>query len=345
LFVWPHWQEYRFYNWQMSVLRKPEFTLGALIDRASWLPVVQGVFARMFPVLVVASLGVVTIAARGLATHPADRLLVLWLLVGLAELVVHDSGNERRYVMFVPVLVGLAARTISFTEPLLPARTTASRLARAGGAALLLTLGYIIVGSACRLLFETELMAGRLSFSVRLAAATAVACTIATLLGWNVLTRRLAARAMPVASGAVLVIVSLAWNLPDYSEWLHHRAERNYRASVALGHVLPPASLVQGKLANGMALENTIRPIFIGNGFGNYEDRLRRPDVHYLLTYDLPRIGYESSDGSGLIDGILEHYPRRRVIATFEVDEAPGIERAVLFDKGPEDEAHDAHHQ
>ena len=29
-------------------------------------------------------------------------------------------------------------------------------------------------------------------------------------------------------------------------------------------------------------------PIFIGHGFGNYDDRLQRDDVRYILTYDLP---------------------------------------------------------
>ena len=38
MFVLPHWNEYRFYNWQMSVTRKPSYALSALVDRASWLP-------------------------------------------------------------------------------------------------------------------------------------------------------------------------------------------------------------------------------------------------------------------------------------------------------------------
>ena len=38
LFVVPHWTDYRFYNWQMSVTRKPSYTVRALMDRISWLP-------------------------------------------------------------------------------------------------------------------------------------------------------------------------------------------------------------------------------------------------------------------------------------------------------------------
>ena len=45
--------------------------------------------------------------------RPAERLLVLWVLIGLLELVVHDSGNERRYVMFIPALIALTRNRCS----------------------------------------------------------------------------------------------------------------------------------------------------------------------------------------------------------------------------------------
>ena len=53
LFVVPHWQEYRFYNWQISVTRKPSYTLRAFIDRASQLPLAADFFSRMWPVMVI----------------------------------------------------------------------------------------------------------------------------------------------------------------------------------------------------------------------------------------------------------------------------------------------------
>ena len=97
----------------------------------------------------------------------------------------------------------------------------------------------------------------------------------------------------PVAA-AVIVAHGRVWNLGQYARWAAHHDELNYRASVAVGRLLPPGTLVQGKLANGLALENRIQPIFIGHGFGNYDDRFDRDDVRYILTYDLPSIGYES---------------------------------------------------
>ena len=44
VFVMPYWSEFRFYNWQMSVTRKPSYTLRAFVDRASWLPIVHRLF-------------------------------------------------------------------------------------------------------------------------------------------------------------------------------------------------------------------------------------------------------------------------------------------------------------
>jgi hypothetical protein len=58
---------------------------------------------------------------------------------------------------------------------------------------------------------------------------------------------------------------------------------QNYEASIEIGGASRPPS-GHGKLANGLSLENQIRPVFVGTGFGNYEDRKRRDDVRYILT-------------------------------------------------------------
>jgi hypothetical protein len=175
--------------------------------------------------------------------------------------------------------------------------------------------------------------AGDLRLPVRLSVVIAV--LMAAAAGLAVRRRHLSTQRFQ-ATGLVCCLLALCWNAFEYGRWMTQRTEVNASASVALGRMLAPGTVVQGKLANGLSLENRIRPIFVGNGFGNYDDRLRRDDARYILTYDLPRIGYESSDGSGLIQGILDHYPRRRVIATFVVDETPGPDRAVLIDKDPD---------
>ncbi|MCC6990139.1 MAG: glycosyltransferase family 39 protein [Acidobacteria bacterium] len=336
LFVVPHWHEYRFYNWQMSVTRKPDYSAGAFIDRATWLPVVQSLFSRMWIELVAAALALLAIATRWRTSSAGERLLVLWILVGLAELVVHDSGNERRYVMFIPAVVALAAifvdRALARPEhpvvPLAPPQASATVLVP-----LVLLTSYLAAGSAARVVLLEQVEAGSLSAAVRIAAGCAVLLAAAAAV-WRVrLLAWLAAPRMPAGLIVSLAALAMAGQLFQLGLWSRRRATFNHDASVAIGRLLPPGTLVQGKLANGLSLENRIRPIFVGNGFGNYDDRLRRDDVRYILTYDLPRVGFESSDGSGLIPGILAHYPGRRTVETFVVDETPVPDRAALIDK------------
>lgn len=333
LFVLPHWTDYQFYNWQMTVTRKPSYSVHDLTVRASWLPFVQGIFSRMWLVLVLAAAGIVAIVTRWTTSRPAERLLVLWVFIGLAELVVHDSGNERRYVMFIPAFSALAALVVSRTMSLPAAAGRAMRPAVVG--ALALPLAYLVIGSALRTVLIHEIEASDFKLAVRLSAALAV--VVAAGAAWFSSAAR-ARGAGPTVRPLALAccLVAIVWNLTEYGRWTTQRAEVNVTASEALGRLLAPGTIVQGKLANGMSLENRIRPIFVGNGFGNYDDRLRRDDARYILTYDLPQIGYESSVNSGLIQGILDHYPRRRVIATFVVDETPGPDRAVLIDKDPD---------
>jgi hypothetical protein len=94
---------------------------------------------------------------------------------------------------------------------------------------------------------------------------------------------------------------------------------------------LPPGTLVHGKLANGLALESRIKPVFIGRGFGNYDDRLERDDVRYVLTYTRPYLGYEGR----VIQDVLRA-TRWRVLRTFRVAETTtGDDEAALIERLP----------
>jgi 4-amino-4-deoxy-L-arabinose transferase-like glycosyltransferase len=333
-FVLPHWYEYRFYNWQMSVTRKPDYSWTALLDRASWLPVVQSVFSRMWIIFAVAMAGLVAIVGRWRDAHRGERLLALWVLIGLAELIVHDSGNERRYVMFIPALIALASLVLTQAWPLIGGTAPRARWQRVVVVPLGLLVAYLVVGSLLRPVFIDAINSGHLRTVVRLSAGLAFAGLALTIWKWNDVVVHGRRPLSPVVA-AWCVALTVAGQLADYAIWARHRDELNYRASVEIGRLLPAGTLVQGKLANGLALDNHIRPLFVGNGFGNYDDRLRRTDARYILTYDLPRIGFESSDGSGLIQTILDRYPRRRVVISLDVDETPAPDRATLIDKFP----------
>jgi hypothetical protein len=168
-----------------------------------------------------------------------------------------------------------------------------------------------------------------------LSAVVGVAVAGLCLLRWPVVSAWLDGRRPRGLVVAAAIVVTIGTDLGHFAGWARDRRDLNYRASVEIGRLLPPGTLVQGKLANGLALENRIRPVFIGHGFGNYDDRLQRDDVRYILTYVSPSVGYESQEGSGMIQEILSHYPGRRLVAVLPVDETGGPDRAELIEKNP----------
>jgi hypothetical protein len=325
LFVLPHWADYRFYNWQMSVTRKPSYDLGSLIDRVTWFPILHDTFTRMWAVLCLGVAGAWGIAVRGRRTTDGERLLLAWVAAGTLEMLVHDVGNERRFVFLIPAAIALASMVLSTGRVLPESAAAISRRSLVVAVPLLLYSGYVICGPIARLPFLYEVKR-----PVRLAAASAVVLTAVLVAAWPRVRPRLTRHTVGAAAAFAFAGVLMAGDLVQFGQWAIGRTYRNYEASLALGRMLPPGTLVQGKLANGLSLENRIRPLFIGHEFGNYADRRQREDVRYILTYTAPEIGYE---GSQIVD-VLAAYPGWRVIMTFDVAETPGgHDTAALIEK------------
>lgn len=334
LFVIPHWADYRFYNWQMSVTRKPSYDVASLMTRLSWFPIVHDIFSRMWLALALGLLGAWGVAARWRSAPDGERLLLLWVAVGSLELLIHDVGNERRFVFLIPALVALASLVLARGALLPPEAAALPRRRLLLLSPLLLYCGYVLLGPVARVPFLDAVYAHVLRWPVRLAAAGAVALTVALIAAWPRSGRALTRVAWTPAIAAVVLVVAMGWNAGQFVHWAAGRTYKNYEASVALGRALPPGTLVQGKLANGLALENRIRPVFIGHEFGNYADRKERWDVRYILTYTDPRIGYEGSQ----IEDVLAAYPGWRIIMTFDVAETPsGHDTAALIEKRARD--------
>jgi hypothetical protein len=325
-FVLPHWADYRFYNWQMSVTRKPSYDLRSILTRISWFPIQHDQFSRMWFVLVAAIFGAWSVVIRWKRARVSERLLLLSVVLGVLELLVHDVGNERRFVFLIPILIALAAIVLARGRGLLPeeaqrvSRSTVWLLAPA-----VLYTAYVVCGPIARLFFIYEVKG-----EARLSGAFALVLGGLVLMFWTRAARWLSSGRWSQRTAGVLTLVLVAANVVEFAQFARARTYKNYDASVALGQVLPPGTLVQGKLANGLSLENRIRPIFIGHGFGNFEDRKTRKDVRYILTYTVPRVGYEGSQ----IEDVLAAYPGWRVMMTFDVAETPaGHDRAALIDK------------
>jgi len=330
LFVIPHWTDYRFYNWQMSVTRKPAYDARSLLDRVTWFPILHDIFTRMWFTVVVGLAAAIGLLARWRHAAPPERLLGLWIAAGAAELMLHDVGNERRFLIFVPALVALAALCMTRDRVLLP--EAAARVSR--GTALLAAPVvffslYVVIGPLVRLLHLYEV-----GPNVRPAAALAAIATIAIYATWPRVPRWCAGTPWTARAGLLVIGLVALGQVAQFVQWAAGRSYKNYQASIELGRVLPPGTLVHGKLANGLALENRIRPIFVGRGFGNYDDRQRRDDVRYILTYVSPSLGWESQARNPVILDVLDAYPDHRIIMTFDVAETTtGHDRAALIDK------------
>ena len=80
LFVLPHWTDYRFYNWQMSVTRKPVYDLALRSSIASrGFRSLHDIFTRMWFKLVVGVAAAWGSSSAGARLRSAERLLRLWI--------------------------------------------------------------------------------------------------------------------------------------------------------------------------------------------------------------------------------------------------------------------------
>jgi 4-amino-4-deoxy-L-arabinose transferase-like glycosyltransferase len=326
LFIWPNWEQYSYYNLQLYGARRSALALRPLLDRASWFPIIHDFFTRMWLITLLAAAGVVTLFARARSLRAPERLLLLWIAVGSAELILHDLGNERRFVFLIPALIAAATFVVVRERRLLGEELAAvPRKLVLFVSPIVFFLFYVLGGAVLRLVAIYQVRPG-----VRLSAGAAVALTVYTVWTWPALARLLSRSRMGVRVAVALVLLAVAADLAQYVWWARQRTYLNYEASVALGDILRPGTLVQGKLASGLSLENGIKPLFIGPGFGNYADRRVRPDVRYVLTYVAPELGYEGE----VIKDVLGASPGWRILRKFPVAETRGgADRAALIEK------------
>ncbi|HNV02451.1 MAG TPA: glycosyltransferase family 39 protein [Vicinamibacterales bacterium] len=327
VFVIPFWSEFRFYNWQMSVTRKPSYAWAAFVDRASWLPVVTDFFTRMWVVLLLAFGAACGVAARWRRAAAAEWLAVAWIVLGCAELIVHDTGNERRYVFLIPPLIALASIALGRDRRLVAPEVAALTRRQLVAVLPVVLFGfYVLAGSAARAAF-----APHISPSVRSGAAAAALAGAALAVAWPRPVRWISSRRWTLRASVTLAALVVGLDLAGFVRWSAGRTYHNYRAMRLVGERLAPGTLVHGKLANGLALESRIRPVFVGREFGNYEDRLERDDIRYILTYTRPYLGYE---GRVILDVLGA--TAWTVVERFPVAESPaGNDEAALIEKLP----------
>jgi hypothetical protein len=264
-------------------------------------------------------------AARWRRATAVELLAATWIVLGCVELVVHDAGNERRFIFLIPPLLALAAIVMGRDRRLLAPETTSYGLRRLLVVSPFLLFGfYVLAGAAMRVAFGPQIRPG-----VRAGTIVALVLAAALIATWPRPARWMSRGQWSLGAALVLLAVIVTGDLAEYVQWTTGRTYFNYEAMRSVSTWLPPGTLVQGKLANGLALESRIRPVFVGRGFGNYDDRLQRDDIRYVLTYTRPYLGYE---GRVILD-VLRASPWR-VVRRFRVAESStGDDEAALIEK------------
>src|SRR5262249_11850093 len=111
---------------------------------------------------------------------------------------------------------------------------------------------YVVAAPLVRLLFLEDVRNHLLRETVRLSALAALMSGSLTMFALR--------RAQTVSlfmrrrGTAAAVLVLLCWDGYQFAAWAQGRTYKNYEAMRALGTAVPPGTLIQGKLANGLAL-------------------------------------------------------------------------------------------
>ena len=264
-----------FYNWQMSVTRKPSYDARSLLNRVTWFPIVHDIFTRLWFLVVVgmvARSGFARAMARAAAAGAAARHVGRSRRIRAARCT--TSANERRFIFFIPALVALTALVLGRDRRLLPTGHPEHRRRPAALAAPVRLLCGVYrrrrAGAAHR-----AVRAGTRRPPERCAGAGVHGSRLCHLAGR--LTKFLAGRQWTAAAAIAVAALVCAGQLVQFGQWAAGRTYKNYLAMVELGRILPPGTLVHGKLANGLSLENRIKP------------DLRRPRIRKLRRPEASR--------------------------------------------------------
>jgi hypothetical protein len=273
------------------------------------------------------------------SSKPAERLLVLWVLIGLLELVVHDAGNPRRYVMFIPALVALASIALASGRAWISSSETvkAPWRSRLLFAPLALGLGYLVIGTALQPLLVGDRSAPQpYHVAVSVSSALAVIGTLCLLIWWQPIVSWLSRRSVRPRAAAVLIAAVVLWNLGQYVGWAAAHTDLNYRASVALGRLLPPGTLVPGHARERDGPRESDQADFHRPRLRQlYRSvRSRRRALYTDVRFAKPRVResarqWHDSRAPQSVSAAPDH-------RTFDVDETPGAGPGpVLIEKHP----------
>ena len=334
LFVLPNWADYRFYNWQMSVTRKPSYDLRSLVDRVTWFPVVA---RHLHADVVHCSSPSAALSAWLPRWRHGDAPPSGCSALGRAR--VCRAGPPRRGQRAPVRLLHPGAHRPGGDRPR-PRRaaccpSSGLRLSRRDAALAAArwccTPPTSCCGALARLAFLYEIgprRAARRRWRGRAACRRCLrrAGRAARAVALEPSGRR------PTAAVASSGVVLMAGDLAQFGQWASraHLQERRGLAR-ARPNGCRRARSCTASSPTGSRSRTGIRPIFVGRGFGNYDDRLRARRCAVYFDLRSPRTSATKDRSSKTCSTA---YPNRAIIRTFDVAEtATGHDRAALIDK------------
>ena len=192
--------------------------------------------------------------------------------LGIAELLVHDVGNERRLVFLIPALIGVAALALGRDGRLLP--DVARRLLTPPGC-----LGACRSSSTRPTCWSARSRASSFLYQIGPSVRSRPASPWSP---WScsddlaAAARLLSARRVGLRAALALAGLLCAGDLAQFGQWAAGRTYKNYGAMRMVAERIPPGTVVQGKLANGLALESRIRADLRGQELRQLRRPLRR---------------------------------------------------------------------
>lgn len=335
--VLPNLQDYWFYNIGIQTrIRLNDMTLWTFIKEhvihIFGFSIFHTFFGRMPIISIAAFIAILVLwgefATSFKKTHPLDIFFLTWFLLAALE-IIFISAVQHRYLFFIPPLIGLGTHLLGKHDSIeiLGRLLTLKSVNKIFSFLVLLYVLYLIYGSLGRLFIPYP--------EVRLKILASFSLGMSILSGFILIRKgeSLLNRMRNIKTGYnlffTLLVFSLVINLGQYAHWVIRKDYTYYRASKQLGNILKPSTPVQGDAAIALSLENKIKPIFIGDGWSNDRDVLKRDDVEHILVF--PDLRFNNN-----IQKLLLAYHDATKIAEFELYDAfppDGAKRAILLKK------------
>lgn len=119
---------------------------------------------------------------------------------------------------------------------------------------------------------------------------------------------------LPALASAILVLLSLGFNVYYYYQWYSNPNYDVYNSAMAVKEILPEDAIMAGLISPVLAMESRIRPFFMFQGFMNYENN---PCIRHNVTHAV--LGIYNNEAGMFFDTCPEKQGSSTLISIFNI--------------------------